>query len=106
MNEWSRRWAATDFRAPPALDIGLAARAAGWHHWTATDGAGFAAALAQAGGCGGPRLIEAVIDRHASVLHHKTFWQAAQVINAALRHDGGDGLRFLSDPRHPEPVAA
>jgi 2-succinyl-5-enolpyruvyl-6-hydroxy-3-cyclohexene-1-carboxylate synthase len=67
-----------DFLSPPRLDIALAARAGGWTHWRADSPAAFAQSLAEADAARGPRLIEAVIDRSASVARHKAFWDAAQ----------------------------
>lgn len=70
-----------DFLSPPTLDIGLAARAGGWSHWRADDLPSFTAAFAEALAGRGPRVIEAVIDRKASVACHKQFWSASEQIN-------------------------
>jgi 2-succinyl-5-enolpyruvyl-6-hydroxy-3-cyclohexene-1-carboxylate synthase len=72
-----------DFLSPPTLNIGLAARASGWNHWRADDLPSFHAALADAMAGSGPRLIEAVIDRHASVQRHHAFWNAAEALGPA-----------------------
>lgn len=81
-----------DFLSPPTVNIGMAARAAGWRHWAADDLAGFDAALGEAAGGGGPCLIEAVIDRRASVRNHKAFWSAVAQIDEVLAQGGADAL--------------
>ena len=85
-----------DFLSPPTVNIGMAARAAGWRHWAADDLATFDAAVAQSA-AGGPCLIEAVIDRRASVGNHKSFWKAAVGIDTILRKYGADGMRVMID---------
>ncbi|MBK1837417.1 2-succinyl-5-enolpyruvyl-6-hydroxy-3-cyclohexene-1-carboxylic-acid synthase [Azospirillum sp. YIM B02556] len=81
-----------DFVSPPTIDIGLAARAAGWAHHRVGDLPGFIDALAAAMAAPGPQLIEAVVDRAESVRQHKLFWGAADGINAILRLRGADGM--------------
>ncbi|WP_413204114.1 2-succinyl-5-enolpyruvyl-6-hydroxy-3-cyclohexene-1-carboxylic-acid synthase [Rhodospirillum sp. A1_3_36] len=77
-----------DFLAPSTMDIGLAARAAGWRHWSPTDLDGFEEALEDASGGDGPCVIEAVIDRRISVAKHKAFWRAASDIDAVFQSHG------------------
>ncbi|HLO75595.1 MAG TPA: 2-succinyl-5-enolpyruvyl-6-hydroxy-3-cyclohexene-1-carboxylic-acid synthase [Magnetospirillum sp.] len=84
-----------DFLSPPDIDIGRAARAAGWKHWSADTLPRFEAALANARETGGPCLIEAVIDRKVSVKNHKSFWQAADEIDAIIRAYGPGGMRQM-----------
>jgi 2-succinyl-5-enolpyruvyl-6-hydroxy-3-cyclohexene-1-carboxylate synthase len=67
-----------DFLSPPTMDVCLSARACGWQTWRADDMESFTAAMAEAMAGKGPRLIEAVIDRDASVSCHKAFWSAAE----------------------------
>ncbi|WP_052293761.1 2-succinyl-5-enolpyruvyl-6-hydroxy-3-cyclohexene-1-carboxylic-acid synthase [Azospirillum sp. B510] len=81
-----------DFIAPPTLNIGLAAQAAGWRTWRAGDLAAFNGALEEAMAASGPCLIEAVIDRKESVRQHKLFWGAAEGINAIIRLRGPEGM--------------
>lgn len=81
-----------DFFCPPSIDICAAARACGWTAWRATDLPGFDAALAEGMATEGPCLIEAVVDREASVQQHKLFWSAVEGINAVLRLRGPEGL--------------
>ena len=83
-----------DFLSPPTVNIGMAARAAGWRHWSADDLTGFENAMTEAAS-GGPCLIEAVIDRAASVRNHKAFWKAAAGIDAIIRKYGPDGMRAM-----------
>lgn len=91
-----------DFLSPPTVTIGMAARAAGWRHWSADDLASFDHALASATGSGGPCLIEAVIDRQASVRNHKAFWKAAGGIDAILTAYGPDGMRQMIGQLDPD----
>lgn len=63
-----------DFLCPPSIDIAQAARACGWQHWRADSRAGFEDALREARSGHGARLIEAVIDRSASVARHRAYW--------------------------------
>ena len=84
-----------DFLSPPTVNIGMAARASGWRHWSADDLSTFDTALSEAGAGGGPCLIEAVIDRQASVRNHKSFWKAAVGIDTILRKYGPDGMRIM-----------
>lgn len=70
-----------DFLSPPTLDIGLAARAGGWTHYRVDSLTSFTAAYAEALEGRGPRVIEAVIDRKASVACHKEFWSEAGQIH-------------------------
>ncbi|WP_249209289.1 2-succinyl-5-enolpyruvyl-6-hydroxy-3-cyclohexene-1-carboxylic-acid synthase [Magnetospirillum sulfuroxidans] len=84
-----------DFLSPPTVNIGMAARAAGWRHWSADDLSSFDSALSEANGGGGPCLIEAVIDRQASVRNHKSFWKAATGIDTIIRQYGPDGMRVM-----------
>lgn len=97
-----------DFLSPPTVNIGMAARAAGWRHWSTDDLAGFDTALAEASGGGGPCLIEAVIDRKVSVRNHKSFWRAAGGVDAIIRTYGPDGMRTMFDhvEDSPRPIAA
>lgn len=83
-----------DFVSPPTVDIGLAARAGGWRHWRADSLSGFENAMAQSA-AGGPCLIEAVIDRAASVRNHKNFWKSAAGIDAIIRKYGPGGMRAM-----------
>ncbi len=105
-----------DFLCPPSINIGMAARAAGWRHWSSTDLESFDSAVNQASAGGGPCLIEAVIDRRASVSNHKSFWEAASKIDQIfvthgqahiqkiLEDEGDKGLLglLLEDSRDPQ----
>ncbi|HYD30985.1 MAG TPA: 2-succinyl-5-enolpyruvyl-6-hydroxy-3-cyclohexene-1-carboxylic-acid synthase [Azospirillaceae bacterium] len=81
-----------DFLCPPPIDIGLAARASGWRHWRATELPDFCTALKEAMNTPGPCLIEAVIDRKASVRLHNIYWKVSEGINATLRLRGPAGM--------------
>ncbi len=93
-----------DFLSPPTVNIGMAARAAGWRHWSASDLHSFHDAVDAAAHGGGPALVEAIIDRQVSVRNHKSFWKAAgnidsvflskgsEAVKRSLREDGSDGL--------------
>ena len=70
-----------DFLSPPTLNISLAARASGWTTFQADSLTSFTAAYAEALAGTGPRLIEADIDRKASVACHKAFWSEAEQVN-------------------------
>lgn len=91
-----------DFLSPPTVNIGLAARAAGWRHWSASDLDGFEGALHDAAGGGGPCLIEAIIDRRISVGNHKAFWRAASDIDAVFQNHGRAAVqRILEEEGAP-----
>ncbi|RJF78387.1 2-succinyl-5-enolpyruvyl-6-hydroxy-3-cyclohexene-1-carboxylic-acid synthase [Azospirillum cavernae] len=81
-----------DFLSPPTLSIGAAGKACGWQHWEIHDLDGLNAALDAAMAAKGPCLIEAVIDRKASVRQHKLFWSAVNGINATIRLRGPEGM--------------
>lgn len=91
-----------DFLSPPSIDIGLAARAGGWTHYQVDDLPGFDAALADRA-ARGPRLIEAVIDRAASVRNHKAFWKAVDGIDAIIRKYGPNGMTAMVGPVKADP---
>ncbi|CAH2601756.1 2-succinyl-5-enolpyruvyl-6-hydroxy-3-cyclohexene-1-carboxylate synthase [Rhodovastum atsumiense] len=62
-----------DFLAAPGLDIAALAAAFGWTHHVATEETAFATALRRTRATPGPHLIEAVVDRAASVARHRMF---------------------------------
>ncbi|MDR3436259.1 2-succinyl-5-enolpyruvyl-6-hydroxy-3-cyclohexene-1-carboxylic-acid synthase [Telmatospirillum sp.] len=64
-----------DFLCPPTVDVAAVAGACRWHYWRADTAADFDSALGKAMSAKGCRLIEAVIDRKASVGRHHAFWK-------------------------------
>jgi 2-succinyl-5-enolpyruvyl-6-hydroxy-3-cyclohexene-1-carboxylate synthase len=73
-----------DFLCPPKIDIALAAGACGWAHWRAETLGAFTGALRQALSVKGCRVIEAVIDRHASVARHQAFWNEVSDLSVTM----------------------
>jgi 2-succinyl-5-enolpyruvyl-6-hydroxy-3-cyclohexene-1-carboxylate synthase len=68
--EFERGWL-----TPVGLDIGGAARLFGVPHRRAASAAEFSRALDELLPQRGARLIEAVIDREASLAHHRAYWE-------------------------------
>ncbi|HSO06709.1 MAG TPA: 2-succinyl-5-enolpyruvyl-6-hydroxy-3-cyclohexene-1-carboxylic-acid synthase [Pelomicrobium sp.] len=69
--EFERGWL-----TPVGLDIGQAARLFGVEHRRAVTAAELTRALDELMPARGARLLEAVIDREASLAHHRVYWEA------------------------------
>lgn len=82
-----------DFLSPPTVNIGMAARAAGWRHWRASDLHSFHDAIDAAAHGSGPALVEAIIDRQVSVRNHKRFWKAAEIIDTIFLSKGAETVK-------------
>lgn len=67
----------TGWLTPVALDFAAAAAAYGIKHRRAETLVKCRAALAEAFAAGGPWLIEAVVERNASVARHRRYWERA-----------------------------